>query len=74
MRFYDATFFCDTPPYCHIRHNDRDYAWPVTIRINGDIERDHETPCITIYMTNLQQLIAFKNSVIAAVDAVKMGE
>jgi hypothetical protein len=74
MEFYGATFFCEEPVYCHVRQDDKDAMWTVMVTINSSIDGRHTNPQVTFHMENLTQLIAFKNSVIGAVDAIMEGD
>lgn len=69
MRHYDSIFFCEEPIYAHVRKAGE--YFPVTLMINGSIDKSHDAPRITFHMKNTQDLIAFKNSVIGAVDAIE---
>ena len=69
MKFYEATFFCREPVYCHVKHNNKDSVWPVMVTINTSIDNRYNDPQVTFFLKDLTQLIAFKNSVVGAVDA-----
>lgn len=69
MRYYDTSFFCedDQPIYSHISIWDGG-SWPITLTINTSIDKPTDKPTITLHLSSLAQLIAFKNSVVSSVD------
>jgi len=73
MEFYSTSFFCEDPIYCHIEWMDQNY-WPVTINIHNKINMCRSSPSVTFHLMNLQQLIAFKNSVIGACESAMEGQ
>lgn len=71
MRFYDVSFFMDKDDKvdvcCHIQKSTFDKS-PLVI-FNSDPEHRYGKPSVTIFLDDEQQLINFKNSVIAAYES-----
>jgi hypothetical protein len=69
MEYYSATFFAEQPIYAHVRHAEGG-NWPVTVTINGNVGSYFQNPGVTFHLSDVTQLIAFKNSIIGAVDGI----
>lgn len=65
MKLLDSSF--KGQAYCHVEIGDNE-VWPVTLRISDRIDDDVYNPRLIFHMT-LPQLIAFKNSLIGAVES-----
>ena len=63
MRFYNLALFIDKSLISHLRYNQEDKSWPITLVINNSNESYHH-PQIDIYFSNESSYINFKNSVI----------
>ena len=70
MRFYTETFFCDKKkgPICRMEIEGQHY--PASICISQSYAKFAVEPAITIHLTAVEDLIAFKNSVLGTFNKV----
>lgn len=66
MEYHSQSLFCrrGKGPICHIDIGKGPY--PITVTISQDITNRFQPPYIGIHLTSLDDLVAFKNSVIGA--------
>ena len=75
MKSYDVSYFCekDAGPIAHVNVDSNKFSgskWPYTLVLNSS-ESSIPAPRIIIYIDSLEDLIAFKTSVIFQVEKIQ---